>query len=445
MPDLVKRQPRFLRRRQQLSVQRRYLAGDSTTAGMSGMPSLAGVKVTAETALTFGAYYAGVRVIAEDAASLPLAMFRRKGDRTDLVKDHPVTYFFNRSPDGECNDFNWRESFYSHCISWGNGYAEIEWGTDGQPLKLHLLHPAQVEPKRDRQTKELYYEVQTGRGAERAFPWQILHFAGLGFDGLRGHNVVQMHAEAIGMGKAMEQYGASFFGNGAMPGGIVKLARSLKPEAITNLRNSINAMHQGSANASKLMILEEGHDYVPTQIPPETAQFLASRAFQVIEICRILRLPPNKLQDYTHAHLANIEASNIDYEKNCLRPWTIRLEKTIDLKLLSDREKRAGYYAKHDFRPILLRTAKDKADFYQKMFQIGYYTVDEIKVLEQEDPVGEAKGGMKRFVQAQLVDIEKAGEPPPKGQEPVPPGEPGRPAKFNNSRLNGEVWNETRD
>src|SRR5262249_25856882 len=85
------------------------LAAPGVTASMT-VPSVAGVMVTPQTALTFSAFYGALHVISEDTASLPLAMFQRtKSGRTELVASHPVTYFFNRTPDGECNDFNWRE------------------------------------------------------------------------------------------------------------------------------------------------------------------------------------------------------------------------------------------------------------------------------------------------------------------------------------------------
>jgi len=439
MTTLVKRPPRFLRRAQRL-VERRYspasnLNAPGFTASMS-VPSVAGVLVTPQTALTFCAFYAAVRVIAEDMASLPLAMFRKTANGgCELMRDHRVTYLFNRSPDGECNDMNWRESYVSHVLGWGNGYSEIEWTGGGELDKLNLIHPSVILPKREPRTGQLYYELTTanaaggGSGKRVAYPWQILHFAGLGFNGLVGYSPVALMREAIGMGKAMEQYGASFFGNGAMPGGVVEFARQMKPEALKNFRESWNLVHQGSAGSHKVALLEEGAKWQSTQIPPETAQFLLSRSFQVIEICRIFRLPPHKLADYTNAHLDNIEASNIDYEKTCLRPWTIRLEKTIDFKLLTEDEWAAGFYCKHDFRPLLLRTSKDMADYYKKMFQIGYYTVDEMKALEGSNPIGEAAGGGKRFVQAQLIDLTKAGDPEAAKEAKVPPGQPGRPER----------------
>ncbi len=447
---LVKRQPRFIARAAAKARAResRYspaanLAAPGFTASMT-VPSVAGVMVTPQTALTFSAFYAGIRVITEDMAGLPIVVCREtKSGRTDVVEDHPIAQLFNDSADQECPSFTWRESYLSHVLGWGNGYAEVIWGDDGQPERLMMIHPSLILPKRDQRTGKLYYELQTAdsisgpRGRRIAAPWQILHTAGLGFNGLVGYSVVALMREMIGMGKAAEQFGAAYFGNGIAPGGVVELARQLKPEAIKNLRESINLVHQGSAAAHKIMVLEEGHKWVESQNRPAEAQLIDVRKFQVIEVCRVLRLPPHKLADFSESHLANVEAANEDYIATCLRGWAERQDAAINFRLLLPDDRKAGLYAKTDFSPLMLRTAKDEADYYTKMFNIGYYSVDEIRALKGENPIGEALGGSKRFVQTNLVDLTKAGDPAPKGQEPKPAGEPGRPegAKEKNSRV----------
>jgi HK97 family phage portal protein len=437
----VKRRPSILRRSK---IERRYspaagMVAPGFTASMT-VPSVAGVMVTPQTALTFSAFFAAVRVIAEDLACLPMAIFQTKGNSTRLATESPLNYLLCRSPDGECPAFNWFEAWIGHALSWGNAYAEILWTDEGIPETLQMINPAAILPKRDMRSGKLYYELTlaesvTGPQTKRiAAPWQILHFAGLGFNGLAGYSPVALAREMIGLGKSAEQFGAAFFGNGAVPNGIVKFARSMKPEALKNFRENWNLVHQGSAGAHKVALLEEGAEYQSIGIPPEDAQFLATRAFQVLEICRIFRLPPHKLADYSQSHLDNIEASNEDYVATCLGPWAIRLEQAINWRLLTNEEWADGYYCKHDFRRLLLRTAKDKADFYQKMFQIGYYTVDEMKALEGENPIGDEAGGAKRFVMSNLADITKAGDPAQAQQEKPAQKDAGRPERFS---LNG--------
>lgn len=431
-----KRTPRFLR----AAAEKRYapaatLAAPGFTASMT-VPSVSGIMVTPQTALTFSAFFGAIKVISEDLASLPLLEFQAlPGGGCSVLPFSPISRLFDWSPDGECPDLNWRESWTSHVLSWGNAYAEVDWSDDGEPVRTTLIHPSVIAPKRDQWTGQLYYELQTAdsiqgpRGKKQIPPWKILHLAGLGFNGLVGYSPVALQREAIGLGKAVEQYGASFFGNGAQPSGVVEFKRAMKAEALKNFREMWNLIHQGSVGAHKIALLDEGATWKSIGVPPEDAQFLATRAFQVLEICRIFRLPPHKLADFSSASYSNIEAANEDYIISCLRPWARRAEKAINFRLIGWQRYAAGRYVKHDFRPLLLRTAKDQADFYQKMFMIGVYSIDEIKALTGENPIGAAAGGTKRFIMSNLMDVAhpEAGHPAVAKQQPKPPGEPGRP------------------
>lgn len=442
MPKGFKRTPRFL------IEERRRRSAFSSSAGAAGWPgslvtpSISGITVTPQTALSYSAYYAGVRVISEDVSSLPIAVFqRRPKGGAKLVRKHPITVRFGRCPAGESNEMTslqWREAWTAHALGWGNGYAEIDWSKGGEFLGLELLHPQTTKPQRKDQPdartgrRALYYELDGIAGALREGrpktlpPHRVLHLAGLGFNGLIGYSPVGLLREAIGLGKAAEQFGASLFGNGAMPKGFLKYPGKLRKEAKDNLRDSWNAVHQGSANANKVAVLEEGMDWVNTQINPDDAQFLLTRQFQVIEICRMLRLPPHKLQDYSQAHLANIEASNLDYLMTTLRPWCIRIEQCLDLKLLTDEEYAAGFYCRHDIRSLLRASIKDRAEFYQKMFQFGM-SPNEIFELEDMNPIPDEAGGNKRFRPGNMVELDSEAPETDPSQIPGDPGEPGRP------------------
>ncbi len=429
----MKRVPKILKRAEKRNYQSAAnLAAPGFTASLQ-VPSIAGVLVTPQTALTFMAWYSAIRVITEDLASLPLMVFKRKeGGGATQEPHHPVSTLFNWSPDGETTDIQWRESFTGQVCGWGNAYAEIDWDTEGYPFALHMIHPSIILPKRTAAGK-LYYEMQTAIGSRadgryrNIQPWNVLHFAGLGFNGLVGYAPVALGREGIGLGKALEQFGASLMGNGAHPFGYLKYPGKMKDEARKNLREEWNLVHQGSASANKIAILQEGMEFVASQISPDQAQFLASRAFQVLEICRMWRLPPHKLADFSTAPLANLEAANDDYIISCLRPWAIRFEKCIDFKLLGRDGYGAGYYTKHDFRPILLKLVKDRADYYRKLWEIGIYTVNEIRELEGLNPILDADGGDLRFkpVNIQRLTDEpadpsaKPGEPPDKPDKAI--------------------------
>lgn len=412
MPKLVKRMPRFARRMGGSRYSMAEGAPSSLWAHLLTSRAFSGAAIDPQGALSLTAYYAGVRVISEDVASLPVAVYKaKKSGGTTLIDDHPVTVLFERSPVGAANEttsIQWREAQIAHCLGWGNGYAEIEWTRNyDEVLGLHLMHPDRTRVVRD-QAGKLWYEdnsnLANGGTPNKLPASDVLHLAGLGFNGLQGYSPVALARGAIGLGRAAEQFGSSLFENGAIPKGYLKYPGKLSEDAVRNLRASWNAKHQGSGKANSVAILEQGMDWVNTQINPDDAQFLATRQFQVVEIARMLRLPPHKIGDYSQAHLSNIEASNLDYLMTCLRPWCVRVEQCFSLKLLSDKEHRLGYYIRHDLRALLRAAIKDRAFYYKAMFEFGM-SPNEIFELEDMNPIPDEDGGNMRFRTVQSVPL----------------------------------------
>ena len=84
---------------------------------------------------------------------------------------------------------------------------------------------------------------------------EFLHIPGLGFDGLVGYSPIALAKNAIGISIACEEYGASFFENGASPSGVLEHPRVIKnPERVRDIWQKA----YGVRNAHKVAVLEEG-------------------------------------------------------------------------------------------------------------------------------------------------------------------------------------------
>ena len=143
----------------------------------------------------------------------------------------------------------------SHLLLWGNAYAQIVRDGRGQVLAIYPLLPDKMRV--DRNTfGELYYEYHTDKGVFILSKDDVLHIPGLGFDGLIGYSPIAMAKNAVGMAIAVEEFGASFFSNGANPGGVLEHPGIVKDPS--KIRDSWNQVYQGSSNAHRIAVLEEG-------------------------------------------------------------------------------------------------------------------------------------------------------------------------------------------
>ena len=378
-------------------------------ASIVGGAARAGINVTPATALGLTAYYAAVNCISTDIACLPLKVYRRrKGGGRDEARDDHRWERLNVSPNGETTAMRWRQAWLSHALGWGDGMAEIETSLGGEVLKLHLLDPAGTRAERN-PAKELFYRLPNGKTLP---PHKVIHLAGLGFDGLRGYTPALLHKEAVGLALAAEAFGATFFGNGTNAEGVLEHPGKLGKEAIENLRESIEKIHGGPYKSHKLMILEEGMKFSKTTIDPEAAQFLATREHQVLEVARMFRCPPNKLGDYSQAHLANLEFSNIDYLQTTLGPWCTGIEQELNRKLFTTQERAEGFYVKHDMKAFLRGDSRSRAEYYTKLRDLGALSPNEIRDLEELNPIEGGDTYLVPMNMARLADAGKAKDNP---------------------------------
>jgi len=384
--------------------------------------------VTEPRALQVAAYYACVRNISEDTASLPLHVYRKRpsGGR-ERDDDHRINALLQRKPNPLMSAWTMRQAIMANAVSWGNGYAEIVRDNRNRPVELWLIHPTRVTVHLSDDGMELYYKVY-GTLNNQAYTSEIdakdmLHLKGLTLDGFEGVSVLHASAEALGIALAEQEFTGAFLGNGAAMSGVLSHPKSLKSDALNRLRESWASAFKGSANAGKPAILEEGMEWKSMSIPQRDAQFLEQRQFGINEICRWFRMPPHKIQHLEDATYSNIESQDRQYVNDTLIPWLTRWEEELTLKLFSTQEVNGGVIVSHRVEGRLRGDASARADYYQKMLFTGAMTVNEARELENLNPIG--PNGDVNFMQSAMVTLDTIVNPPePEPPAPPPPVEP---------------------
>jgi len=383
---------------------------DALTTGTS---TKTGKAVNEFNALGNTALAACVGILSETIATLPLHIYRRVGRNRELADDTPLADLLRR-PNPEMDPVQFRETLQSHVLTWGNGYAEIEYNGAGRPIGLWILPPDRTKAYRDKRLG-LYYVTEIDRKSYVLPPENVFHLVGLGYDGIEGRSPIRLHREAIGLSRATEEFGASWFGNGSRPAGILSHPGTLGIDAKKNLKKSWDAAHSGLSNAHRVAILEEGMRWDQIGIPPEDAQFLETRKFQIEEMARIYRVPLHLIQ---HAHGATSWGSGLEelgqgLVTYTLQPWLVRWEQRIASRLMTEAE-RATYYAKHSVEGLLRGDSEKRANFYSRMIQSGVYSLNEVRDLEDRNPI---EGGDVHLIPLNLVPLDQA-EARPTAPEP---------------------------
>ena len=148
-----------------------------------------------------------------------------------------------------------------------------------------------------------------------------------------------MARQSIGLGLATEEFGARFFANGANSATVLEHPGrfSEKSGAPARLRKQWTENYGGLSNAHKPIILEEGMKIEKLTIPPDDAQFLQTRKFQIEEMARWFNLQLHKLKNYDRLTFNNVEHLQIEFVTDCIRPWLVRHEQSYTWKLFDPR------------------------------------------------------------------------------------------------------------
>jgi len=357
------------RRREARSIDKMALWG---TGELSLDEIHAGVPVSRETAARLVAVYACVRLRAETISGLPAGVFRRRGDERERVEPGPE---WLRQPNNETTWFEFIERVNTSLDFDGNAFVLIA-GRDrlGFARELWTLHPDEIQIRREKEGL-----VYVWGGSERLSRFDgvfnplgdVLHIKNVSWGSDRAPSPIGVARQAIGLGIAIEKFGARFFGGGQQLSGVIELPATspeLAQEFAEQIREYWQSTYGGSDRSHLPGILTGGAKWTPISINPEEAQFLETRKFQVAEIARLYGIPPHMIGDVERSTSwgSGIEQQSIGFVQFAIGPRLSRLEAAFDQ--LTPR----GQFIKWNVNGLLRGDARSRAEFYAKGIQWGY-------------------------------------------------------------------------
>jgi HK97 family phage portal protein len=365
-----------------------------------GAKRVAGISVTAEKAMSYIPFFAAVRNISEDVAGLPLGVFRATDAGREQDRAHPLHTVLHDAPNPYMTSFTFRETLQAHMLTWGNGYAEIEYGDNGSVLGLWPLRPDRMEVLIDEQANAPVYRYTLGSRTVD-LPWRkVFHVHGLGFDGLQGYSILSIARGMLGIALAGEKHSQTDFARGTVPPAILKTSGKLSPEAKQNLRESWDSLD----HRDRVAILEEGLDLQVIGVPAKDAEFIATMNMPRSLMATLLRIPPHMLQDVDRSTSwgSGIEQQTIGYSKFTLRPWLVRWEQAGKQQLLGDEDR----YLRHNMTAFERGDTNTRWRAYESGLRNGVYSIDDIRELEDLNPLPDGMGDV-RFAPLNMAPLDQ--------------------------------------
>ncbi len=371
-----------------------------------GQTADAGEVVTEASVMALSSVWACVNLLSGTVSSLPLTVYKRVDGVRKAYPNHPLYRLLHSSPNFDQTAVDLWQFMEASLELWGNAYAEIH-KTNGVVTSLTPISPSLMVVTRKSGGFIEYNWTHEGVQYTKS-DTQILHIRGFGGNPLGGMSTLRFGRNAFGLARAVDRAAGSTFKNGLRPSGALTFDNFLSEAQRGIAENKLVEKYVGAVNAGRPMVLEGGTKWQQLTINPEDAQMLESRRFSVEEICRFFGVPPHMIghTENSTSWGTGLEQQTLGFQKFTLGPRIRRIEQALTKQLLNPKDRAEGVTIEFSLEGLLRGDSAGRAAYYQTMTAIGAMTINEIRKLENLEPVA---GGDVPRMQMQNVPITEAG------------------------------------
>ena len=360
-----------------------------------------GVSVDNESSERFSAVWACLRLISGIPSYLPFQIFEKTDSGRKLATNHRLYQLISKKPNPSMTRQVFIERLVKNIIGNGNGFALIHVDSMDMPVAFELIKPKEVKAFRSGLT--VSYKVE---GMVDSIPARrMIHVPHLG-DDIMGKSTIQYMREDVGLEFATQQYGASIFGQGMRPPGLLSTDQNLTDPQIKMLKEHWQAGKASGGDA----LLSNGLKYQALSIPPDDAQFIESRKFNAKTIARWFGVPNHKINEEDNAIRANVEQQAISFLQDTMAPLLSKIEGEFTDKIFLPSE--GNFYTEFNMDAYLRADSQARAEMFRTGIQNGFYTPNEVRSKLNQDV---KEGGDELFIQQNMMPMRLAEQVAMKG------------------------------
>lgn len=373
-----------------------------------------GIQVSETSSLATSAVWRATALISSLGGALPLPTYTRgTQQRAEL---QPFDDWHPEMPGLELKKMS-----YVHRCLWGNSYYQKVRSRSGELKYLYPITPdrcavGRVRPSTANPAGKMFRVVDDWGEAHAFTTRDILHVPGLGYDGLTGCSPVRAAAQGVGLALAAEKSAAKLFGSGNMLSGFLQTEQRLSQPQAEALQARWREKMSGASSAHEVGVLDSGAKFESLTMPNDDAQMLESRQFQVTDLARYFGVPPFLMMqtEKSTSWGTGLEQQSTGFSVWDLHPqWLAPYEARINKELLFP----LGLYCEYNMEGLLRGDSKSRAEFYRVMREIGAFSANDVRELENRPPI---EGGESYLQPLNMVPLGSA----PDDDQDEPPDDP---------------------
>lgn len=318
--------------------------------------------------------------------SVPAGVFRDLGGERgkEAATDDPWHVRFKRGVSRSQTAYRFFHQMAGQVMVGGNFYAR-RIGTPLQP-GLWPLPADRVRVAEVLRDGGLRYEYRNSQGQPEILEQsEIVHIRGFSRDGLTGCSVFEMMRDELGLALAGRTQRTAFMRNEMRPGVVIKHPSTLTSGAEANIVKGYVNTHGGPHNAGLPLVLAEGADIATFSVSARDSQWIEGEEFNIQNFIRWTGIPgvllgyPDKTATY-----ASAEAFFDSFISFCLLPFATNIEREFSLALWG---LDSPLSLEFNLNALMRADSAARATFYRTMVEMGILTRNEVRRLENRNPL----------------------------------------------------------
>jgi HK97 family phage portal protein len=331
------------------------------------------------------AIYAAVSRISNTMASMPMHLYKGY----EIQENHPLERIVSLEPHPNFSAFSWKQTMEVLLNTEGTAYALQVLNSQGQLLRLDILNPLRVTPKKD-EDGNIWYGVIMDDGREALAPGFLIlaikHISANGIKGIRPIDVLRKSLDYDTQVKEMSLDQLDGVNHGIMltvPN--VGLSQQQKDEAVNRFLETYEK------SGRSVVILEGGMTATNFANSSVDAQVLNVERITRNRVATVYNLPPHMLGDYTDTSPGNTEQQTLEYLTLTIGPKVEQWEEEFNRKVLTPEMYAQGYRFRFDVTSLTRTDVKTTAERNQMAIRGGWRKPNEVRAELglPPDPVGD--------------------------------------------------------
>lgn len=363
---------------------------------------------TKEMALRVATVYRCADILSKGVAQLPLVIKHNDGGYF-AAKDEDIfglSYLLKWRPNERQSAFELKRSLMLQVLFTGNAILVPEMGAD-RYRRMVLTAPNTTTYEKITNTYRVNDCINGIFGVYGAN--DVIHIKNLGTDGgYWGMSTLEYAGKVLAITSNADRQNVDTYRSGGLvrgfvsgKGGATVGFGAIQDSQLAGVADNIEKQLQ---SGKQIFNLPGEMSFSQLSLSPKDLELLATKQFNVLEICRFFGVHPDKVFAGQATNYKASEMSQVSFLTDTLQPYLTQIEMEFQIKLIPSALVN-DWRIDFDIEPLMQTDLGTQADFMTKTLAAGVRTVNDWRRKLGQAPI---EGGDEALVSANLVPINSA-------------------------------------